>query len=184
MSEKANGAAPDHKALLAGFRPAQRSVQLCMRRDLASQMQVLQRQLIEAEAFEKVSGSLDGGRAVELARQVEALHEEMAAQSIEVVIRAVPRRQWTALLAEHPPREGNERDARMGIDEDGFFDAALRACVVAPAFDDEDWERLDEVLTVGQWEILTNAVWAANARDVDVPFSPRALRILSTSDDE
>lgn len=174
----------DVKALLASARLAERSVDLCLRGDLVAQAQELQRQLIDAEALEKVHGSIDGGPTVPLAQAIEVLREEMKDHTLTVRLRAVPRRQWTALLAQHPPREGNDRDARLGLNEETFFDAAIRACVYEPELDEQDWAGLDAALNDGQWQTLANAAWAVNARDVDVPFSARASRILATSEHE
>lgn len=174
----------DVKSILASAKLAERSVELCLRGDLVAQMQELQRQLIEAEQQEKATGSLDGGQARVLAEQVEALHEEMLDHSIDVRFRALPRRKWTALVAAHPPREDNDVDRAMGLNQETFFDAAIRACAAEPTFDEADWESLDGVLSDAQWNTLANAAWAVNARDVDVPFSQRASRILATSEPE
>ena len=84
-------------------------------------------------------------------------------------------------MAEHPPREDNQTDRALGLNQDTFFDAAIRACAVEPALDKADWDALDEVLSDAQWNTLANAAWAVNARDVDVPFSQRASRILARS---
>ena len=174
----------DHKAVLAGAKPRERSVELCLRGDLMAQLQVLQRRLIKAQAEEQATGgaTLDGGETHVLAEQIREVQAEMLANSIDVTFRAlVPRRKWRALIAEHPPREDDETDRALGLNQDTFFDAAIRACVVEPDFDDADWDALDEVLSDAEWNTLSNAAWAVNARDVNVPFSQRASRILASS---
>ncbi len=172
----------DVKALLASARLAERSVELCLRGDLVAKMQDLHRQLIDAEKLEEAAGSLDGGQARVLAEQLDAVREEMRAHTVEMTFRALPRRKWTALVAEHPPREDNDVDRVGGLNHDSFFDAAVRACLAEPTFDEADWAALDDVLSDAQWNTLANAAWAVNARDVDVPFSQRASRILQSSE--
>lgn len=171
----------DHKTILAGAKPRERSVELCLRGDLFAQMQELQRRLVVAQEHEKAVGSLDGGEAHQLAEQIETLREQMHAHTIDVKLRALPRRKWRALIAEHAPREDNEADRLVGFNEDTFFDAAIRACAIEPNLDDADWDSLDGLLSDAQWNSLANAAWAVNARDVDVPFSRRASQILASS---
>jgi len=44
--------------------------------------------------------------------------------------------------------------------------------------DDEDWAALDQSLTSRQFDDLSDAAWSLNRREVDVPFSRAASRIL------
>lgn len=173
----------DAKLALAAARLPERSVELCLRGDLVAQLQDLSRQLVEVERDEKATGSasLDGGQLVELANQIRVLREEMQDDTIVLRLHALPRRKWTALVAAHPPREDNQADQVTGMNVDEFAEDLIRQCVVDPALDDEDWARLEEVLSDGQWQALTNAAFAVNTRDVDVPFSARASRILASS---
>lgn len=172
----------DVKALIASARLPERSVAICFAPDLTAAMQDLERQLEEADARQKASGSLAGGERVELAQQMEDVRERMKSNTVDFRLRALPRRRWTALVAAHPPREGNERDTMLGLNEETFFEAMVRECVVTPTLDDEDWTTLlDDALSDAQWGVLVNAAWAVNARDVDVPFSRAASRILQTS---
>lgn len=172
----------DVKALIASARLPERSVEICLHPDLMAELQDLERQLEEADARHRSSGSLAGGDRVEIAQKMEAVRERMKAHTVKFRLRAVPRRRWTALVAEHPPRPGVERDTVMGLNEETFFEAMVRECTVEPDLDDKDWATLlDEALSDAQWGVLTNAAWAVNARDVDVPFSRAASRILQTS---
>lgn len=179
--------APDIKTLIGSARRAERSVQLCLRADLTAQMQDLQRQLEAAEKQAAATDSLAGsGVDVRgLAEQIEAVRKEMLGHTATFTMRAVPRRRWTELVAAHPAREGHPTDTVLGLNEDSFFEVLLKECTVAPALDDDDWKHLlDDVLSDAQWKTLTNAVWGVNCRDVDVPFSSAASRILSSSEPE
>jgi hypothetical protein len=170
----------DVKAALDAARLPERSVELCLRGDLVAELQELQREMTDAEREEKAAGSLDGGRARELAEQINALREQMLDDTIVVRLRALPRKKKRDLTAAHPPRDDNETDRLVGFNQDTLTAALLRACAVDP-LDEEDWARFEEVLSDGQWQALNNAVWSVNSQDVDVPFSRRASQILASS---
>lgn len=172
----------DAKAAIAAAKLPERSVDLCLRGDLVAQLQELQRELVDAQREDE--GSFDGGAALPVAQQIQALREEMLEYSVVFKLHALPRRKWTAMVAAHPPREDNEPDRVMGLNQETFFDALVKACVVDPVLDAADWADLDDRLSDGQWQALVNAAWAVNARDVDVPFSRAASRILANSEAE
>lgn len=159
----------------------ERSVQLCLRGDLLAALQDLQRQLTDAEREDKAGGSLDGGAAREVAEQIQTLREEMLDHTITVTIRALPRKKFRTMVVEHPPREDNEGDRVLGFNPDTFFDALMRVCAVEPVLDEALWADLEDKLSDGQWQTLTNAAWAVNERDLSVPFSQRASQILASS---
>lgn len=169
----------DPKATIAAARLPERSVELCLRGDLVAELQELQRDLVDAQREDEVHASLDGGAPVEIAQKIQALREEMLEYTLVLTLHALPRRKWTGMVAAHPPRDGNDADKVMGLNQETFFDALVRACVVEPNLDAADWAELDDKLSDGQWQALVNAAWAVNARDVDVPFSRRASQILA-----
>jgi hypothetical protein len=173
----------DAKALIAARRPAERSVDICMRADLRRRMGELSRELTEAEGVRAASGSLASGtRSRDLAEQLDALHAEMIEATVTFAFRAMPRREWRALGVAHPPRDDNRTDAMFGVNEDSFFGAAIRQSCVSPELDDETWQSfLDDVADV-EWMALRDAVRMVNQEDVDVPFSRAASRILQASE--
>jgi hypothetical protein len=158
----------------------ERSAELCLRGDLVAKTQDLLRQLKDAQDREK-TGSLDGGESLVLAREIDALRKEMQEHSITFVFRGLPRPQWTKLTTEHPPRDGDEHDRLLGLNRETFYEAMVRASLAEPVLDEADWAALEPVLSDGQFQALANAAWAVNARDVDVPFSPRVSQILASS---
>ena len=99
----------DVKALIASARLPERSVAICLQPDLTAELQDLERRLEEADATQRASGSLAGGERVELAQQMEDVRARMKSHTVDFRLRALPRRRWTALVAEHPPRVGHER---------------------------------------------------------------------------
>lgn len=175
----------DVKALIAEARLPERSVDVCLRPDLTARLQELERDLATAEEERLKSGSLaSGSESRIIAEEIEAVRDQMVEHTLKLRVRALPRRAFTALIAEHPPRPDNELDKAQGLNTDTFFDALVRSSVAEPALDDADWAALDGVLSDGQWQELASAAWGVNRRDVDVPFSRRASRILSSSEGE
>jgi len=175
---------PNHhvKTLLAGLRRAERTVPLCMAGDLLARLQDLQRQLDEATQERKANASLaSGSRTREIADEIEAVRVEMAAHTIVFRLRALRGAAFRDLQLAHPPREDVARDVRAGFNELTFADALIRACVVDPVLDAEDWAQLDE-LSDAQWQVLAGAAYAVNAADVDIPFSRSAWQVLAESD--
>ncbi|MBX3732418.1 MAG: hypothetical protein KF791_07460 [Verrucomicrobiae bacterium] len=57
-----------------------------------------------------------------------------------VLLTALPRKKWRAIVAENPPREDNKEDAAVGVNEDTFPDALVPASIVSikPAQGDRD----------------------------------------------
>lgn len=177
---------PSVKDLIAGAKLPERSVAVCLHPDLTAQMQDLERQLDVAER-ERLAGAgslASGSQSRVISEQVNALRDQMLEHTLEFRVRALPRHQFTALRKEHPPREGNAFDTAAETNLETLTEALVRACVVEPVLDADDWAALDENLSDAQWQLLANAAWAVCARDVAVPFSRSASRILQTSDDE
>src|SRR4051812_26775166 len=162
---------------LAGAKLPEKTVPICLRGDLQAEFERLEAQLVEAQR-DRSDSLAAGGRARELAERIEALRQEMTASTVTFTLRAVPRRRWTALVAEHPPRDDVQVDRVLGVNEETFTSVLIRECAVDPQLSGEQWDRLDEALTEFQWQKLFNAAWSLNARDVDVPFSHAASTIL------
>jgi hypothetical protein len=138
----------------------------------------LERQLEEVNR--RPTDSLEGNGAGELVDRIEALQDEMRASTVTFRLRALPKPKWRALLAEHPPRRGDDDrpdpdDAAVGVNMETFWDAIIRACLVEPEIDDEAWSMMtgdDGRLTDRQLGALSDAAWSVNRGDVSVPFSP------------
>lgn len=169
---------PDFKALLAGAKLPERSVPICLRGDLAADHEALERQLGQAQ--KKVVDSLDGNGVGDLVDRIEALQAEMAEHTYPFRLRALPRADFRALFAAHPPRRDDENniveaDRNLGVNRDTFFDALIRACTIDPALEDAEWdELLGGRLTDRQFGDLEDAAWYLNRGEVDVPFSQAA----------
>lgn len=179
----------DISALIRGAKLPERVVSVCLAADKVAEFEQLDAEL--AQARREAGASLAGSsRAHELAEQIESLREEMTEATVDFRLRAMPRPMWRAFVAEHPPRKGadghvDERDKFVGVNTDTFFPALIRRSTVSPDLGDEDWRiLLEEKLTDRQFDELSDAAWSLNRREVDVPFSPAASRILRSSGTE
>lgn len=178
---------PNVKALIRAAKLPEKTVPVCLHADLVAEMEQAERDLTDAQR-QPADSLAAGGKAREIAERIETLRQQMVDHTVEFVLRAMPRPEWKAFVAEHPPRkddkgEVDERDRYTGINSETFYDALVRRSVVEPELDDEDWSLLlGEKLTDRQFDTLADAAWALNRRDVDVPFSLAASRILRTSE--
>ena len=157
-----------------------------MHADLTAEHEDLERQL--AEERTKPRDSLAAGsNAAQLSEQIAVLEEQMHAHTVTFKLQALPRPKWKKLVDAHQPRRTEDggvedKDRYIGVNTETFFPAMIRACTVEPHLSDEVWDLLfDEKLTDRQFDELSDAAWALNRREVDVPFSRDASRIREAS---
>lgn len=167
------------EAILGQIRPPERQHRLCLRPDLRARWEDLDRQvrMAQREAADSLAGST--GRARELAAECRAVEEEMEASTAVLVLRGMPAKEFSDLLAAHPPRKGKEDEEAFNPDT---FGAPLLAGTVAqPEMSVEQAEQLIGKITNGQWNELFNACWMINRGTVDVPFSQAASAHLAST---
>lgn len=201
----------DIKALLAGAKLPERTIEVCLHADLAAQYEELDRQRAAAEEAPQDNRLTSKAPARQIAEQMADLRQDMLDSTVTFRLRALSRHRFQALVDRHPPRRGGDGAAlpedSMGINSATFFDDLIRASVVEPALDDDDWANLlgvqrdhdgtctlndpnadnpacacrDGALTSRQFDNLGQAAWGLNRRDVSIPFSPAASRLLQHS---
>lgn len=172
----------DLKTMLTEARLPQRTVPICLRGDLVAELETLERQLEDANR--RPVDSLEGNGTSELVDRIEALQQEMRDSTVTFTLRALPKPAWRKLLAEHPPRQGEDGephkdDAAIGLNMETFWDSMVRACLVDPPIDDDTWELMagpDGRLTDRQLGRLSDIAWEVNRGDVSIPFSPGVSR--------
>lgn len=180
----------DIKAKIRAARLPERTVPVCLDGALIAEIEAADRELVRLRE-QPAADSLDGGGDVRrAAERVEALREQMSEASEDFRLRAMPRKRWKAFIRQHQPRKDedgrvDERDRHIGVNVDTVYPALIRASVVSPALDDEDWltllgdDEVDGVLTDRQFDELSSAAWFLNRDTVDVPFSRAASQILN-----
>jgi hypothetical protein len=157
----------DLHALIADAQPPARTVELCLRGDLVADLEQVTRDLALAQ-------SNGDAEAVEsLTERATAVRRYMAAAVIVVRFEAIHRRQWLALLAEHPPREDDATDARVGFNTATLYEAIVRRSWVAPELDPADLDALLDAVNDGQFNALADAAFSVNTRGAVVPFGWR-----------
>lgn len=169
------------KEKLKAARLPERSEPLCLRGDLVADFEAAERDLKRTQ--ESTTDSLEDGIGP-IVDRIEALRAEMLEHTEDFRLRALPKPAFRALIAAHPPRrvqaeDGSEAeleagDAGLGLNRETFFEALIRASVVSPELDEDDWTALFEVLTDRQFGDLSDTAWFLNRGEISVPFSRAA----------
>lgn len=171
--------------LLAKINPSLRTArtQICLQHELIEQWQEA---MAELDAMQESSGKgrLNGPDATALKAQekrIAALEAKMDEVSPWFEFRAMPIEQYQELLAEHPPREGNQFDLYAGYDRDAVTNELVRQCLIDPVFSDEGWARFLTTCAPSEWGELRSTVIEVNGGSVKPPKSLRESPRLSKS---
>lgn len=132
-------------------------------------------ELIEARRRLAILDPDDDGPTLQQAcADVDRLMAEAVTDTVVFRFHALSRDAYNTLLRAHPPREDEARDAVLGYDPTGFYSALLRASLHRPAMTEQQWDRLDAVITDEQFDQLVNAVvrvnrafWGTSVEDVE-----------------
>lgn len=112
--------------------------------------------------------------AQRLAREHDELVAEAEESALHITLRALRRSEWKKLVADHPPREGNEGDKAIGVNEDTFKEALVPASVVEPTeFTEDDLDSLSDV----DFDRLYFAAFALNRAPAAGPKAGLASRL-------
>lgn len=165
------------KAMLADAKRPERTVEVCMRGDLAAEHEQLERDLELAQ--KTAANDKEGGGIAALLDRIDTVETQMREHSYTFRLRALPRHEFRALVHAHPPRETDgvrlPEDAAIGINRDTFFPVIIRVAVIDPELDDAEWtDLLDDKLTDHQFQELAWVAWQLNDGEVGIPFSRAA----------
>ena len=161
---------------LDDFQAPSIEARICPRADLLERHKEAERRLVESG---QSSGSL-AGEAAELAQRVRDLEDEIDASTRTIKFRALSRRRWRTLLAEHHPLKVHKADG-LDFNPETFPVAAIAACAVEPSLTQEQAERLADALPLGEFEKLWQSVLSVNLGVTDTPKSVLATAILRTN---
>ncbi len=172
------------KDKLAAARLPERTVEICLRGDLAADHEAAERELEQAQRAP--ADSLAGTGTGAIADRIEAIETQMREHTYPFRLRALARPAWRSLLATHPPRRDEagkilDEDSGIELNVDTFYTDLIRRCLIDPELDDDDWARLMDTLTDRQYGDLASAAWLLNRGEVDVPFSHAASRTRRAS---
>lgn len=129
---------PNIKAAIKAAKPAETVVNICLRGDLNSQIADLESQREELLSMGASSLAGPGQTLVELEAQLKELREEQDRYTFPFRLREMSYRKWDQLEREHPPRDGKAER----LNGETFLPALVRASVVDPKLDGEDWDDL------------------------------------------
>lgn len=147
----------------------------------------------KAKASEKAHGSLPlmGGEVPEyltLAEEHDALVREAEDAAVHIRLRALPRADWKALIAAHPPRKAGEpgateaqvnADTRAGVNEESFAEALVPVSIVEPEVTADDLADLPHV----DFERLYWTAVALNKAPVADPKASLVSRMTQKNDE-
>ena len=167
--------------LLNSARLPESTVTVCLRGDLQAEWDRLNAKLAELRTApgRKLS---DNAETTTIAARIREIEGQMKEATIELTLRALPRRDWLRLLRDHPPRKGDDGDKAMGLNTETFFDALIPLSIVDPELNEDQVSRLMDALSSAQYDKLLEAAWNLNRRDVSVPFSPLASLTAGNTD--
>jgi hypothetical protein len=171
--------------VLARIQPRLRedATQICLRPDLLDEWEEANEALMESQQQDVSANRLATGgvskRTKTLAEKVQAIEAQIEEASMRVRFRAMPKDDWTVLCEQHPPRPGNDMDAILGYNPDAVLDAAVRACMIDPVFDDKSWADFVKVCNPGEWKELKETAGGVNRAVTSTPKSVWAERALS-----
>lgn len=163
---------PDFAEVMSAASPREETVEVCVDGALNSTFETLDRRLRELSGFKPESLDSEDPR-IEIAKQMEAVREQMQAHSFVFTMRALPALRWSDLLASHPSREGVAENWNQVT----LPSALIAACCTDPVMTEQQVDELFGVLNEGQRNLLFSAAWAANMGG-DVPFSRTASGLL------
>lgn len=163
--------------VLAAAKPREASVTICVAGDLAGEHDRLAAEL-QAERAKDVTSIAGNPRVVELAQHIQELEGRMKAAEFTFTFRALPSREWSDLVANHPPRDGH--DERFNTST--LPVEVIKRCLIEPAGSAAEIDTLMDRLSDGAFDRLFTTAWDANRQGPSVPFSSAASAILSSTE--
>lgn len=164
--------------VLGQIRLPERTYNLCTRPDLLAAWEQAEAELDAARRAD--TGSLAGvsAAAKTAAKKVQQIEAEMSEHTVPILLRARTHKEWSDLVAAHPPRDDSDDGIWNGKT---FSRALLAASAVDPAMSVEQATALVDRLTLGQWNALQALLFDLNSEAVDIPKSSTARDVLQRS---
>lgn len=100
----------------------------------------------------------------------DSFRAEADERAVTVEMKPLPRKEYQALLVQHPPRDDDPGDAVIGANAETFAEALLMKSITSPAMSDTERQAFLDSLTAGQFATLADEVLVVNR----VVFAPKA----------
>jgi hypothetical protein len=167
--------------LLAEIAPREKVARILLRQDMLAEHARLDSEL-EAERALDATENRDPV-APGLANRLLELEAEIEAAKRDFRFRSIGKKAWADLLSEHPPTKDQAKaNTRIDHNPETFPLAAIAASCVDPVMTVEQVDKLEQLLTIGQFETLWGACIDANiGGGVDRPKSLAAGLIARVS---
>jgi hypothetical protein len=163
---------------------ARRQVTLCLDGALLAEHDELQKALVQASFDDGDKKGANRTATLAVADRMDKVRERMAASEVAFTFQRLPWAERLTLQADHPPRDGNVRDAMEGANTETYMPALVKAsCVSVKGADGDEatdipndlWDTLFDQLQIGQFETLFSAAKNANDMAAMAPISARAF---------
>lgn len=165
---------PNIEDILKQAKPRQRIVKVCVRGDLASEVERLTDELANVSKEWEPSSIAEEHPGRRIAAELHKAQTAAKAAEEPFTLRYIGDRAYHDLLAAHP-----SDDERELFDDRTFPKALIVAACVDPQMTAEQAEALFEVINIGEQKKLFDAAWEVhNATDVS-PFSLAASALLA-----
>lgn len=97
-------------------------------------------------------------------------HAEAKTRAVVIEMEPLDRKPYQQMVLEHPPREDNDGDRAVGVNESTFAEPLVMACIVGPEMSDAEKQAFLDSLTFGQFDTLYQDAFAINR----VVYAPKA----------
>jgi hypothetical protein len=176
---------PTFDQLLGEAQLPEDTVDICLRGDLVARYNTLQEQVAAMPDPPAGSGSLAGNTVKrDLVQQMEAVAAQMRRSTQTFTLRSLSDRAFSTFRDGHPPRPDDRRDMLVGYNRETLGPALIRECLVDPKPTPEQWDRMRDVISPGEWSKLDRAATGLNFAEISIPFSSAASPSPTSSGSE
>lgn len=155
--------------ILNGRKRAQTSLPICLRLDVMSEIEELERRIQASKGTAVDDLRMAGGDAdtVVLADRITELEEIARQYTIDLRIQALDKKEWAEKVAQFTTDDG---DGGGTLDTGALTEhvLSLPGVIISPEMNADQRDRLIAGLSDGQWETVLKAVWDLNRRTVSV----------------
>lgn len=165
--------------ILQQAKPRERTVMVCIRGDLAGEVERLSEEISRVSSDWEPEDLTDEHPARALAAKLKEARDQARAAEVPFTLRYIGDKAYSDLLAAHPSKdEGQLFDAHT------FPRALIAASCVDPVMTEEEAAELFEVLNQGEIDKLANTAWDVHTSVDLAPFSLAASALLARAFDE
>jgi len=163
----------DYEAIKAHKHPVIKEVPILLDTSLLDEYGRVEQELVRAETRDRMRAKTAdmsvADEAPGLRKQLEELTEKIAAQTAIFRFQALPRAEWTQLVADHPPSEVDLKEG-WPIDLETIGPPLLAACAIDPVLTLEQAEEIWSSYSAGETTALFLGAWSANREDRRIPL--------------